>query len=237
MANNIRSAKSASDWTNSDLDSYHITLNEKHALTFFGIQTLLQPSVHQEILNNTDVDDMQQDIHAMWLAHLENAMIINGSERAVDIFIIMHFMLMGYSCRKRVADVGMNLPLFICGERRNAEANVCIVDKTHNRGRQEVGDVEPGKAQAQLVAEAAENGLPHLEEVVIPGIVMVGTLPIFFKVPITRTLASHIRHGTYPLDETRVDTVIHPLIEGMKPLDNRRVIFQCYEAFKAIIGI
>ncbi|KAF8977009.1 hypothetical protein BDQ17DRAFT_1384220 [Cyathus striatus] len=196
MANLIRSAKYTSDWTLHDLKSYNISLNELNALKFFGIQTLPEPLVHSEILNNTNVDNMQQDIHAI----------------------------------------------------RNAEANVCIEDKR-------LEDVEPGKAQAQLVAEAVmafyynnsireENGLPHLKEVVIPGIVMVGTLPAFFKVPITRTLASHVHHGTYPSDETHVEfcypPIPHPntrLIEGMKPLDNRCVIFQCYEAFKAIIGI
>jgi hypothetical protein len=77
----------------------------------------------------------------------------------------------------------------------------------------------------------------------MPGIVMVGTSPTFFKIPVTRTLSTHIRHGTYP-QETNV-TYCHPPVprparrhsEGMKPLDNRREILRCYEAFKVIVGI
>jgi hypothetical protein len=38
MANLIRSAKSGSDWTLNDLDSYHISLNQVDPLLFFGLQ-------------------------------------------------------------------------------------------------------------------------------------------------------------------------------------------------------
>ena len=77
----------------------------------------------------------------------------------------------------------------------------------------------------------------------MPGIVMVGTSPIFFKIPITQTLTTHIGHGTYPPEETRV-TFCYPPVprpghrynEGMKPLDNRQEILKCFEAFKVIVG-
>ena len=38
MADVIRSAKSGSDWTRSDLDSYHITIHQVDHLLFFGLQ-------------------------------------------------------------------------------------------------------------------------------------------------------------------------------------------------------
>jgi hypothetical protein len=38
MANLIRSAKSGSNWTLNDLESYHISLNQVEALPFFGLQ-------------------------------------------------------------------------------------------------------------------------------------------------------------------------------------------------------
>ncbi|KAF9513440.1 hypothetical protein BS47DRAFT_1296144 [Hydnum rufescens UP504] len=37
MANLIRSAKSGSDWTLNELDSYHISLNQIDPLMFFGV--------------------------------------------------------------------------------------------------------------------------------------------------------------------------------------------------------
>lgn len=79
---------------------------------------------------------------------------------------------------------------------------------------------------------------------IMPGIVMVGTSPIFFKIPVTENLEFHIRHGTYPPDVTTV-TYCQPPVprparrrsEGMKPLDNRRQILMCYEAFSTVVGI
>jgi hypothetical protein len=73
---------------------------------------------------------------------------------------------------------------------------------------------------------------------------MSGTLPTFFKIPVTQQLVTAIGRGEPPAHMTAV--AFHPpslarpklcLDEGMKPLDNRQQIMSCYEAFKAIIGI
>ena len=77
----------------------------------------------------------------------------------------------------------------------------------------------------------------------MPGIVMVGTSPAFFKIPVTQTLSDHIAYGSYPPAETQVTycyPVPHPArrrSEGMKPLDNRHEMLKCYEAFKVIVGM
>ncbi|KAK0434423.1 hypothetical protein EV421DRAFT_1909326 [Armillaria borealis] len=245
MANLIRSAKAGSDWTLNDLDSYHISLNQVDALPFFGLQELPQPPVDPELLTNADAGAMQQDHHAELVTYLDLAMIPERGETAVDDFVVELFKTLGYVRRERVARTRMDLPLLICGENRYAKTDA---DKRLEHG-------EPVNARAQLVAEAVgafnENnaqreavGLPPMEEKVIPGIVMVGTSPAFFKIPVTRTLSTHIRHGTYPPEETRV-TYCYPPVprparrrsEGMKPLDNRREILKCYEAFKVIVGI
>jgi hypothetical protein len=47
MANLTRSAKSGSDWTLKDLDSYHISLNQVDPLLFFG----LQPEVGKDVFS------------------------------------------------------------------------------------------------------------------------------------------------------------------------------------------
>ena len=78
----------------------------------------------------------------------------------------------------------------------------------------------------------------------MPGIVMVGTSPAFFKIPVTQTLLDHIAYGSYPPAETQVTYCYppvprpaHRLSEGMKLLDNRHEMLKCYEAFKVIVGI
>jgi hypothetical protein len=84
MANLIRSAKSGSDWTLNDLDSYHITVNPEEPLSFFGLRvgednfamTFPQPSVDQELLSNANANSMQQDRHAELITYLDLAMIL-----------------------------------------------------------------------------------------------------------------------------------------------------------------
>lgn len=77
---------------------------------------------------------------------------------------------------------------------------------------------------------------------VIPGIIMVGTAPIFFKVPVTEELSDCVRHGKYPATPTVVachfPDIPRPdcrFDEGMKPLDNRLPILKCYEAFRKFV--
>jgi hypothetical protein len=76
----------------------------------------------------------------------------------------------------------------------------------------------------------------------MPGFVLVGSSPTFFKMPITEDLAQCVESGKFPLDKTTVTGHIpvipcpsRRLIEGMVPLDNRRAILKCYESFKKFV--
>jgi hypothetical protein len=78
----------------------------------------------------------------------------------------------------------------------------------------------------------------------MPGIILNGTMPTFYKIPVTPNLKHHVYHGTYPSEPTIVSVHVpdlpsphHHHSEGMKPLDNRLAILRYYEAFKHIIGI
>jgi len=78
----------------------------------------------------------------------------------------------------------------------------------------------------------------------MPGIVMKGTVPRFYKIPVTKDLLEHVAHGTYPPDPIRVTFCSPPvprldllLSEGMRPLDNGRHILSCFDAFKTVVGI
>ena len=78
----------------------------------------------------------------------------------------------------------------------------------------------------------------------MPGIVLDGTMPTFFKIPVTGDLAGHVKDGTYPPEPTVVSIHVPDLPrpdnrhkEGMRPLDNREALLRYYEAFKRIVGI
>lgn len=74
---------------------------------------------------------------------------------------------------------------------------------------------------------------------------MTGTVPTFFKVPVTKELARHVNEGTYPPFVTTVTFCQPPLKHGgvngeygggMKPLDDRITILSCFEAFQKFVG-
>ena len=156
MANLIRSAKSGSDWTLSDLDSYNIELHRENHLAFFGVQALPPPQVDPELMNTTEADDMVQDRNAELINLLDLAM----TQCAVDDFVVELFKALGYVRRHRVARTRKDLSLLVCGERRHAQTDVCIIDRHQNDIIllvQEDKRVEGGEnldARAQLVAEA-----------------------------------------------------------------------------------
>lgn len=251
----IHSTESGSYWTPNDLDSFRISLEQVNPCQFFGLQELPQPSVDQELLDNLGAEGMRKAINKELIGLLSLAMT---HENAVDDFAVGLLRATGYVNGSRLGRMRVDLPLLIRGETRHAKTDACVVEYPQNnvlllvregRGLELSDQINAG---VQLVAAAVaafnENnaqrkalGRPALADKVIPGIVMVGTLPTFFKIPVTKSLSNHIRDGTYPLQETVV-TFCNPPVprqrsEGMEPLDNRREIFRSYEAFKAIVGI
>jgi hypothetical protein len=162
MANLIRSAKSGSDWTQSDLDAYNIHVHVDDTATFFGIPDLPQPQVDPEILNVESADNMTVDKNAELITLLDIAMIPTGPEEsAVDDFTVQLFKAIGYVWRKRVARTRKDIPLLVCGERRHAKTDVYIVDHSQNdilllvqEDKRFGGEENISDAESQLIAEA-----------------------------------------------------------------------------------
>jgi hypothetical protein len=107
--------------------------------------------------------------------------------------------------------------------------------------------------EAQLIGKAIaafhENykhhcqvGLTPPKHQVIPAFTMIGTAPTFYRIVVTEKLLECVREGTYPSEETivlkhipRTPDPFEYLPFGIRPLINRRVAFQCFEAFKSFI--
>ncbi|SJL09500.1 uncharacterized protein ARMOST_12878 [Armillaria ostoyae] len=223
-----------------ELDAYHIEIVSVDPLDFFGVQALPPPQVDPEILDHVEATDMIQDRNAELVGLLD-------LESAVVDFIVELFKVLGYVKRDRLAHTRVDLPLLMCGEYRYAKTDVCLVDCSQNDILLLVQEDNEAQLVAEAVAAFSQNnqsrrdvGLPPLDEKIMAGIVMLGTTPTFYKIPVSQSLLYHIRHGTYPPELTQVTCCAVPVPrpgEGMKPLDNRKEIFRCYEAFKAIVGI
>ena len=90
---------------------------------------------------------------------------------------------------------------------------------------------------------AVDNFAIQLDIKVMAGITMTGTSPTFFKIPVTLELIEAIQRGEYPATPTvvamhypAVPRPAHRLSEGMRPLDNRRCIRACFEAFRQFVN-
>ncbi|KAF9467586.1 hypothetical protein BDZ94DRAFT_1379352 [Collybia nuda] len=96
-------------------------------------------------------------------------------------------------------------------------------DKTH---------INPSDPEAQLVAEAIAafqvNNTKRVNNLLIPGITMVGTFPRFYKIKVTANLDQCIRFGQYPETQTvayhHMPRVPRSCSNGMRPLDNCKLV-------------
>ena len=77
---------------------------------------------------------------------------------------------------------------------------------------------------------------------VIPAITMSAVTPSFYSIVVTEKLLQCLLTGTYPSEKTVVLKYVPPVRSpleymsfGIRPLENRRPVFQCFEAFKSLI--
>jgi len=259
MAHLIRSSKSGHDWTINNLMAYSITIVQQNTATFFGQAALPLPAQHPDLLNRLTADEMVDDDSYQVVRYMDLAMDpVPGEESAVDDFTMQLLRMMGYASRALGRDLRSrkDIPLFICGEWRHAKADVCVMDRNgylllvqEDKRHKEVVDPEPQLTAKAVAAVQSNNrmrdllGLEPFNVKVMAGITMTGTSPTFFKIPVTLELIGAIQRGEYPATPTVVamhrPAVPRParrLSEGMRPLDNRRAILACFEAFRQFVG-
>ncbi|KAG6379550.1 hypothetical protein JVT61DRAFT_10049 [Boletus reticuloceps] len=253
MTNLVRSAKSGNGWTQSDLRAYNIKVVYQDAATFFG-GPLPQPTTQPNMLR-TELDptnDQDDDLH-IFLALLQIASRDpGGDETAVVDFVIDLFHKLGYSRKGRVHSSRWEISSLSCGEWVEAMIDVCLLDYPLEtiqllvQGDRQDLDPEPPLIAKAIAAYSVNNNMQHwlpaLEEQMLPGITMTGTSPTFYKIPVTSALVRAVEQGQFPAEQTVVHAHLPELprpdqrfIEGMQPLDNRYIMFSCFETFRQFI--
>ena len=252
MSRLIRTPKSASDWTDNELKAYRITIEEQDPMLFFGEEKLPNPNCPRDFLiymtRSINTDDVTDDL--LW--RMEDAM--RGSdpgEGAIDDFASRLFSALGFTNRAVHASIRRRTELQMGGEVKSAEADVCLI---HDNAilllvqEDKVSGKSPKKAEGQLVAEAIAarqfNAIDEETTLVMPAIIMEGTYPVFYKIPISAELDISVRSLGYPEKGTKI-TKCSPRIprhmfrysEGMVPLDNRAIILRYFEAFRRHVFI
>ena len=101
---------------------------------------------------------------------------------------------------------------------------------------------EVGSSWELAILRCKLAGLTAIQAKDFAGITFRGTAPMFYKIPITTNPLESIATAQFPPQQTIVQRLIPPvpnmsrlLEDGMIPLDNRRVILQCFEAFKQFV--
>ncbi|PIA12560.1 hypothetical protein COEREDRAFT_84042 [Coemansia reversa NRRL 1564] len=258
MSNIIRSAKSGSEWTVNELLAYDIVVHHQSSMEFFGFEPkssleYLDPHFVQNTLDAPSEDISDQSYRL--LQYLDLATRANsGQESAIDDFAKEVLRVTGFEERGTLLRSRYAIPFTICGDSsRSAQSDVCLIhgnstilliiqeDKTAISSR----DPEP-----QVIAEAiatfqynnrarAQAGLVELETMTIPCITMVGTRPIFYKIPVTSALNKAVITAQYPVETTHVaKCVVAPtsrrLSEGMEVPEFRKLALQHYDAFRTV---
>jgi hypothetical protein len=271
MADITRSSASGKDWTAKDLLSYNIRVVHQDAATFFGVANLPEPQVDNVLLTAQDIDAVRHrqdsDLYCLFsnMDRADAMPILHGEESAVIDLVVPLFRALGagYSGLEsgRVVRSRKTIPSIVCGATKSVRADSCVVDDSdmlcliiqEDKGHLDGGvDPEPLLIAKSIAAFAANNdervrtlGINPLASKVMPGINMKGTMPTFYKIPVTANLVSAVQLGQFPGEETVVYAHVPRLprpsdpsgryIEGMKLLDNRQIIFSCYEAFKQFL--
>ena len=256
MANLIRSAKSGSDWSYNDLLTYNISVQSVTGTQFFGVSLSEVVPVMDEEFASFNCDSGEKPTGPKRVRNLVRNMesaTKTGNESAVDEFAYNLLVTMDYDKGERMVHMRVPIQLEVCGVSKMAQTDVCVMrddlsvllmvqeDKTVWNPR----DPEP-QAIAEAIAAFQENnrvrnklGLSVLKDMMIPCITMVGTFPHFYLVPVTQHLSSCVATGQYPDVTTTVSRYIprvpRRVSDGMRPVENRREILRCFEAFKVFV--
>ena len=144
---------------------------------------------------------------------------IPGEESAVADLAMQLLCTMGYASRALHRDLRSRkyIPLLICGEWKHAETDVCIIDRDEilllvqeDKRHKEPGDPRPQLFAGAIASVQSNNevrrraGLAELYFKIMPGIIMIGTSPMFFKIPATRDLLQAVQRGHFPATPTIV---------------------------------
>jgi hypothetical protein len=254
MENTIRLAKSGSDWGSNELAAYNINVQEQDQALLFGgnLPEYTGPEgfvQHEDRVHGLDAPSLAL------IKRLDLAMkVMEGEETAVDDFAAELLRAMGYETEDTAVRTRKNIRLTMCGELVFAKADVCLLDVNSEiflLVQEDKTHINPSDPEAQLIAEAIgafqENNAERVNELflkplqtqTIQGITMVGTFPRFYKITVTADLDRCVRFGEYPTAPTIVyrhtPRVPRRRSDGMRPLDNRKLVLRRYEGFKKFV--
>lgn len=256
MANLIRSAKSGSSWTENELMAYNITIQSLPPDKFFPTPDPSLDHIDPAILNSPprNTNPALSDATVKYLDYLRLA-VRPTQESLITNFAAATLKLLRFNERPAAVYHSYTIPLVICGEANHVtRADACLLHsptfilliliegKTFIEG----ANTEPEIVAGAIAAFQFNNrkrrdyGLDCLDAMTIPCIIMVGTRPTFYLIPVTAELSNAVITGQYPTTETQVSrcvTVATRILytsTGMEDAEYRQLALKRFLAFKTL---
>jgi len=241
MSNLTRSAKSANEWPLVDQLAYNITVKTIAPNEFFS-------STKPPSLGHLDPNILTANL----------AIFASPPKEVRNILLPIlpePHSLLDFLKQKMVLSTGFKMPLAICRDfKKSARADVCILYRPTLALFVVTKDKSiffQASAQPQVVATAISayrlnnfqrgtRGLPQLDSMTIPCIIMSGSRPTFYLVPVIEELSMSVLMGHYPTTETVVlecFTVTSPkssVGEGMESPEYRKLALERFLVFKML---
>jgi len=196
------------------------------------------------------------------IQYLDEAMVNTpGDESATSDFVVALLRALDFSPKGAMIRTGKDFPFRVGGEKRYAKADVCIVEGTNPLFivQQDKSHVHPlgGDTDARLIAAAiaahdkdslyhAEYNLPARSNPWTVGMVMNGSWATFFRIPLrhicglVRSNPDTVVSANYGWTHVLAYRPIVPrpqqrVKEGMKPLDNRKLLVTDFLRLKQLM--
>jgi hypothetical protein len=216
---------------------------------------IIQHTFDWTSLKSRYVRTLVKDIIAVTKTH-------RSEESAVDDMARSIFQVFEYDAGENAIRTRETIVLEMCNSKTQANPDVCIEsidmsirllvqeDKSYNVGNDRYLTSYP---EAQLIAEAIAAFQENIRtfqrlgkydispnKAIIPGIVMLGTCPTFYKIHVTNLLAECVRQGEEPNADTLVERYVIPnlpvnMSDALLSQEHARHIVMCYEAFRKFV--
>ncbi|KAH9987055.1 hypothetical protein BJV77DRAFT_805862 [Russula vinacea] len=162
---------------------------------------------------------------------MEDAMPTHpGKQSFVNDFTAFLLKMMDYNDGIRAVCQWRKLKFEMCGKHVDAKVDICITEHSesgdyaeHLLVMQEAkhytfrSNPEPQLIAGAMAALSENNrachaaGLPLIQSKTFPGIIMFGTTPIFYKIPVRNETLTSIATSQYPPQATTVERLIPPI--------------------------
>ncbi|KAM6502553.1 hypothetical protein JOM56_002530 [Amanita muscaria] len=258
MAHLTRSPKSANDWTRNDLRAYNIVVSSQSPDEFYGqpLPTVAALSNLDPYLLSATLDTQGLSIETYrLLQYIDHASRANtGQESTINDFMKEILRLLGYEEKRNLLLRSHHaIPLLISGDPDQlAQTGTCLSQGSstillvvQEETTFSFHDPEPKVIAAAIATfqynncTRAQLGQPELNLMTIPCIVITGTRPTFYLVPVTQELSTAVATSQYPISPTIVKQCVvvsnsHRRSEGMEIPEFRRLSLRHYIAFRTL---